>query len=200
MRGAASCHGERASGVANGRLLCHMSYMEAVYRIKRTLVAPMLLAVVLSIPVFVDVFRRGYQTRIIVMASLLMILFYLFALNNVLKRVKVNENGLFLRGLFGTTAAPFDKITRIDGIRLGSRQFIAITAHKHILVPNSFERFEELIDDIVARAPQGAVAGGIEDMRKNIVKRTSDVTMAWIVVILLALCNIILFFPHVIKI
>lgn len=173
--------------------------MQTVYKIKNALKTPMLLAVLISIPVFVDVFRRGYETRILIMASLLVILFYLFTLNNLIKRLTINESGIALKSLFGTNAASFDEIKLIDGISFGSRQFIGITSKKYLLIPNNFENFETIIDDIRQVAREEVIGQGLIKMREKIVTRKSDITMAWIVVLLLVLCNVILFFPMGLK-
>jgi hypothetical protein len=170
--------------------------MTNTYKIKRGLILPMALAVVISIPVFVDIFRRGYGTGIVIMASFLVILFYLFTLNNILRRVIIDDSSVCMKGLFGTSRAPFTDIRRVDGINFGSRQFIAVTAGKNLLIPNSFERFDALVDDIISRASRDTVADGIIRLRENLVNRRSDVTLAWIVVILLAICNVMLFLPY----
>jgi hypothetical protein len=83
--------------------------MQQVYKIKKALIAPMVLAVLLSIPVFVDVIRSGQTTRVLVMASLLMILFYLFTLNNLLKKIFVGAQKDIIRSLFGTTRIQWRK-------------------------------------------------------------------------------------------
>ena len=70
----------------------------------------MVLAVILSIPVFVDVIRMGYATRILVMACMLMVLFYLFTLNNLIKKLIVRDNEIIIRGLFGSTRIPVDEV------------------------------------------------------------------------------------------
>lgn len=173
--------------------------MQKVYKIKKALKTPMLLGVLISIPVFVDVFRRGYETRILIMASLLVILFYLFTLNNLVKRLTVSETGIVLKSLFGSNAASFEDIKLIDGITFGSRQFIGITSKKYILIPNSFEGFADIIDDIRLVAGEKIIGQGLLQMREHIVNRRSDITMAWIVVLLLVICNVVLFFPGGLK-
>ena len=71
--------------------------MQKVYKIKKSLKTPMILGVLISIPVFVDVFQRGYETRILIMASLLVILFYLFTVNNLVKRLTITDSGIIMK-------------------------------------------------------------------------------------------------------
>jgi len=74
-------------------VLCKIIDMPQVYKIKKAVKAPMVLAVLLSIPVFVDVIASGFATTMLVMAVILMVLFYLFTLNNLIKRVIVDVSG-----------------------------------------------------------------------------------------------------------
>jgi len=169
--------------------------MDHVYKIKKALKAPMVLAVILSIPVFVDVLRMGYATRILVMACLLMILFYLFTLNNLIKKLIVTDNEIIIRGLFGSTRIPIDEVKLVDGVTMGTRQFITISSKKNTFIPNNFDDFVGIMDSLKSVVKDEAVGKGLLDLRGHVVTRKSDITMAWITVILLLIIVVIRFFP-----
>jgi hypothetical protein len=178
-------------------VLCKIIDMPQVYKIKKAVKAPMVLAVILSIPVFVDVIASGFATTMLVMAVILMVLFYLFTLNNLIKRVIVDAQEIVIKGLFGSNRISVDDITRLDGITMGSRQFISIsTKKKSYLIPNSFDDFPGIIDSIKGIAPEETVAQGLGQLRENVVNRKSDITMGWITVLLLALIILVRFFPR----
>lgn len=155
----------------------------------------MVLAVILSIPVFVDVIHMGYATRVLVMACLLMVLFYLFTLNNLIKKLIVRDNEIIIRGLFGSTRIPVDEAKLVDGVTLGTRQFITISAKKNTFIPNNFDDFVGIIDSLKSVVKADAVGKGLLDLRGHVVTRKSDITMAWITVILLMIIVVIRFFP-----
>jgi hypothetical protein len=170
--------------------------MERIYKIKKALKTPMVLAVLLSIPIFYDVIRSGFATRMLVMAILLMVLFYLFTINNLIKRVSVTPQEITIRSLFGSTRIKVEDIVNIDGMTMGSRQFLSISAKKRsYLIPNSFDDFASLIDDIKGIVPEDLIGEKLIHLRENIVNRKSDITMGWITVILLALIILMRFFP-----
>jgi hypothetical protein len=178
-------------------VLCKIIDMPQVYKTKKALIAPMLLAVILSIPVFVDVILSGFATKMLIMAIPLMVLFYLFALNNLIKRVLVDPHEIVIKSLFGSIRIGADEITRIDGITMGSRQFITLSTKKRShLIPNSFDNFPGIIDSIRGMAPGETIGEGLEQLRENVVNRKSDITMSWITVILLAIIILIRFFPR----
>ena len=169
--------------------------MRQVYKIKKALIAPMILAVLLSVPVFVDVIRTGHTTRVLFMASLLMVLFYLFTLNNLLKRIIIEDSVILIRSLFGTARIPLEEIKLVDAVTMGSRQFITISAKKNSYIANTFDDFSGIIESIQAVVKDENIGKGLLEMKGHVVTRRSDITMAWITVILLAIIVVIRFFP-----
>jgi hypothetical protein len=174
--------------------------MERIYKIKKALKTPMVLAVLISIPIFVDVIQSGFATSMLVMAILLMLLFYLFTINNLIKQVTVTPQEIAIRSLFGSTRIKAEDIINIDGMTMGSRQFVSISAKKRShLIPNSFDDFAGLIDDIKGIVPEDRIGEKLVHLRENIVNRKSDIAMGWITVILLALIILMRFFPSVLS-
>jgi hypothetical protein len=174
--------------------------MERIYKIKKALKAPMILAVLISIPIFVDVINSGFATRMLVMAILLMVLFYLFTLNNLIKQVTITEQEIVIRSLFGSSRIKVDEIINIDGMTMGSRQFVSISAQKRsCLIPNSFDDFTGLIDALKGVVPEDRIGEKLSHLRANVVNRKSDIAMGWITVILLALIIVMRFFPTLMR-
>lgn len=170
--------------------------MDNVYKIKKKLILPMTLATIISIPVFADVIMQGYKTSILVMAVFLMILFYLLTINNLLRKVRITDTELSIRGITGLKRLPFEDVSFIDGITMGTRQFVSVSSKKrNYLIPNSFDNFSDIVSDLEQAAKEGTLGEGIKPMKENIVIRKSDVTGAWITVILLLIIILVRFFP-----
>ncbi len=171
--------------------------MDNVYKIKKKLKLPMSLATVISIPVFADVVMQGYQTSILVMAVILMILFYLLTINNLLRKVRITDNEVSIRGITGLRRLPIEDISFIDGITMGTRQFISLSSKKrNYLIPNSFENFPDIVSALEQIAKEGTLGDGIKALKENIIVRKSDITGAWITVILLLIIILVRFFPR----
>lgn len=171
--------------------------MNNVYKIKKNLQLPMILATLISIPVFLDVIMAGFELSILLMAVVLMILFYLLTLNNLMRKIRITDTALTVRSILGSREIPVDDIVRVDGITMGSRQFITLsTKKKSYLIPNSFADFSAIISDLQAAVKEEAVGPGLDAIKENIIVRKSDITGAWITVILLFIIIIIRFFPR----
>jgi len=157
----------------------------------------MVLAVLISIPVFIDVVLGGFELKILIMAIALMVLFYLFTINNLLRSVRITDSEITITSLFGRHCLPLQEIAFFDGMVMGSRQFVTISSKKKShLIPNSFETFPRLIEDILSVAPENTVGEGLLRMKDHPVTRKSDITVGWITVILLLLIILVRFFPH----
>lgn len=171
--------------------------MNNVYKIKKDLKFPMILATLLSIPVFADVIMRGFQLSMLVLALLLMIMFYLLTLNNLLRKVTVTDSEISIRGLGGKRHLPLESISFVDGVTMGSKQFITITSDKkHYFIPNSFDNFAELIADVETVTKEDAIGDGFRALKENVVPRRSDVTGAWITVIVLVAVIFVMFYQR----
>ncbi|HNY65884.1 MAG TPA: hypothetical protein PKM41_10640 [Deltaproteobacteria bacterium] len=170
--------------------------MDSVYKIKKNLKVPMVLATVLSIPVFADVLMRGFELSMLILAVILMILFYLLTINNILRKVHITDTEIIMRSIGGLRRIPVQDITLIDGVTMGSKQFLSISGNKkHYLIPNSFDNFPEMLSDIQKVAREETLGKGFEGLKENYVPRKSDIAGAWITVLVLVIILFIRFFP-----
>jgi hypothetical protein len=170
--------------------------MDNVYKIKKSLKTPMITATLISIPVFADVIMRGFKLSTMIMVLGLMILFYILTLNNILRKVRISDTGITIRGILGIRRLPLENITMIDGMTMGSRQFATIATKKgSYLIPNSFDNFSSIISDLDIIASEGKKGAGLIQLKGNIIMRRSDIAGAWITVILLLIILLIRFYP-----
>jgi len=171
--------------------------MNRVYKIKKALKVPMVLAVVISIPVFADVLTKGFDPKIFVTAASLILIFYLLTLNNILRKVKITDHSISISGLFGTRHIKLDSVTSIDGMTMGSRQFITVSTKKrNYLISNSYDNFIGLIEDLSNIWGEDQPTANLKYLHDNIIPRRSDINGAWITVIILLIINIIRFLPR----
>lgn len=170
--------------------------MDNVYKIKKNLKTPMILATIISIPVFADVIMGGFKPSTMSLAILLMIMFYILTLNNILRKVRITDSEILIRGILGVRRIPIANINLIDGMTMGTRQFATITTGKRsYLIPNSFENFPSIISDLEKISTEKTKGAGLTLLKDNIIIRKSDITGAWITVLLLVIILLIRFFP-----
>ncbi len=161
--------------------------MEQVYKIKNSLRIPMAIALLLSIPVFYDIFSKGIARQHLIIVGILVFVFLIFALNNLLRKVCIFEDRLSFFSIAGKKVVPFNEITSLDGISLGRRQYISITHKKKTsLIPNSFRDFPKILVTIKNLVPENMVGQGLKDIESFPLSRTGDTIGAWITVIILA--------------
>ena len=181
--------------------MCTIKDVQKVYKIKKALIFPTVLGMVIAVPVFADaisMIRAGeYPARMLVFASLFMILFYLLSVNNLLKRVTLTDTEIVFRSLFGTTRILLDEITLIDGVTFKSRQFVTISSKKkNSWIPNSYDSFPELLQTLEEKAREGTIGQGFTNIRANLIQRRGDIAVAWFVVLFLILVIVVRAYQH----
>jgi len=170
--------------------------MDNVYKIKKSLKTPMIIATLISIPVFADVIRKGFTLSTMIMVSGLMTLFYVLTLNNILRKIRITNSDVTIRGILGIRRIPKENINLIDGMTMGTRQFITISTKKrNYLIPNSFENFPSIVSDIEKIGHEEIIGKGLHSIKENVIVRKSDIAGAWITVILLLIILLINYFP-----
>jgi hypothetical protein len=161
--------------------------MNRVYKIKKELKIPMVIAAVLAIPVFADlIWGRTVQPSMLVTAFVLMIVFYVLTINNLMRKLTITDAEIAIRSLGGVRRIPTHDITLVDGVTMGAKQFVTVSGNKkHSFITNSFERFPELVADVESVVKEEALGEGFKALKENIVPRKSDVTAAWLTVTVL---------------
>lgn len=148
----------------------------------------MALAIILSVPVFYDLFfLRGLPTGQLVLIGILMVFFYLMAINNLVRRVILDGSKLSIVNYLGRTEIDLPEVSALDGLSLGKRQFISLSSGKrHHLIQNSFEGFFELMEAVSTQVPSTKIKDGMEQIRRFPQVRTGDTIAAWVTVAILA--------------
>lgn len=146
----------------------------------------MALAMILSVPVFYDLFTRGLPTGQLVLVGILIVFFYLMAINNLVRRVALDGDKLSIINYLGRKEIDLADVTSLDGISLGKRQFISLAAAgRNHLIQNSFAGFFELMEALRAQVPPAKIRDGLEHLRQFPQVRTGDTLAAWLTVIIL---------------
>ena len=161
--------------------------MEQVYKIKRGLRIPMVIAIFISIPVFYDIFNKGLAKQHVFIVGTLIFVFIVFAANNLLRKISISKDRLSILSIAGKKVILINEITSLDGISLGRRQYISITHKKRThLIPNSFNDFPKILTTIKELVQEDIIGQGLRDLEKFPLSRSGDTIAAWITVILLA--------------
>jgi hypothetical protein len=171
--------------------------MEKVYKIKNSLRVPMMLAVILSIPVFFDLAGRGMATGHIVLIAILMLFFYLMAINNLIRQVKIGPDSITIGNFMGRKTIARETITALDGLSVGQRQFISLIVGKRShLIQNSYTDFTGIMDALSRMVPEGCIKEGFTRIRQTPLTRSGDTIAAWLTVAILVTIITFKFLPH----
>ena len=162
--------------------------MKKVYKVKRSITFPLLIAVLLSIPVFVFSVQGDAATAKLIWTFILMLLFYGFALNKIMQAITLTPDELEFRGILGRRIVKTTDITAIEGASMGTRQFIVIssaTGSQHF--SNSLDGFAELATSLKTMTPSGIQGSGLNDITQSPLINRRDALAPWIAVLVLSM-------------
>lgn len=155
--------------------------MKDIYKIKRSFRIPMVISVVLSLPILADVILGGPQKSHMIIAIFLISIFYILAINSLIRRVTLFSNGCSIRGLFGSKTIQLEEISFIDGITIGSKQYITISIPKrNYIIPNSYSNFDKITAFFCSHLKEDKLGEGIELIKTSPTNRNSDTIAAWL--------------------
>ena len=161
--------------------------MEMTYKIKNSLKIPMAISILLSLPIVIDMLSTGFPRSHIITVSILFVIFYLLAINSLIRRVMLTEEGVSIRGLLGTKTMLLSEISTLDGVSFGTKQYLTISGNnKNFIIPNSFSGFNEIVGFFCAHLKEKTLGDGAMQIQENPLVRRSDVIAAWITALILA--------------
>ncbi len=123
----------------------------------------------------------------LILAVLLMIYFYVLAINNVIKKVAISDDILKIRSISGYKTIPLPEIKIADAVTFQKRQFITISTDKrNYLLRNNLAGFKNLINDLCVKLPDEKQGETLRAISEDTRSRTGDIIIPWIIVLLLA--------------
>ncbi|MEA3223636.1 MAG: hypothetical protein U9P49_10810 [Thermodesulfobacteriota bacterium] len=155
--------------------------MSDTYKVKKSFRIPMVVSVIISLPIFADVILNEAQMPHLAIAIFLLLIFYILTINSLIRKVTLSEDGIRIRGLLGSRTSKLDDISFIDGVSIGSKQYITISVPKKTyIIPNSYAGFDKITNFFCSHLKEDKTGEGIRLIRENPVNRNKDTIVAWI--------------------
>ncbi len=160
----------------------------STYSIRKSFLIPLGLVVLLSfILLAIALFLQLPTTKIIVLGVILLPGCIIFA-ESSLRKVHVNKDAVLINKLFRSKCLSYADMTAIDIIRVRKRVFVSLSSENDfMIISNSYDHFESLLKQLLARVPESLVSDETRQLMKNPPQKCSDVFSAWLAVVVLAL-------------
>lgn len=155
--------------------------------IRRTLIIPMALVVVLTAVLLVVCVVQGQAIgKIIILAGLLLPLAALFV-ETAFRRVVIDQEGVTAYRPFRQRRLLFSDVTELESVRVRSRVFLTLAAgpDDFLIISNSYQAFPALLEGLIAAAPEGTVTEETQQLAKQTPLRHADAFTAWFAVVAL---------------
>jgi len=157
------------------------SLEEHTYRIKTSLIASYIAAVLLSVVLLVQsAVYHDPAPRVAVLIIILIPFYYIF-LEILSRRVVIIDTRLVKKTLFTRRVLDGSSITRVGRADVKDRTYIVVETEdeRPLLVSNSFGRFGDLTEDVVDLAGEDAATDNLKTVPRERHRRTSDLVHTW---------------------
>jgi hypothetical protein len=178
----------------NPQISGSVTNMSDIYKVKKSFRIPMVISVIISLPIFADVILNEAQMPHMIIAIFLLLIFYILTINSFIRKVTLLKDGIRIRGLLGSRSIKLDDVSFVDGVSIGSKQYITISVPKRsYIIPNSYAGFDKITDFFCSHLQEDKTGGGIQLIREKSINRNKDTIIAWITVGILVLVLFIRF-------
>ena len=160
----------------------------STYSIRKNFLLPLGLIVLLSFVLLISaIYLHLPLAKIIILVVFLLPVSIIF-IESSLRKIHITEDGLEIKKLFRSKRLSYAELTDIDTIQVRQRVFVSLSSENDfIILSNSYERFGELMKQLLSVAPAMIVSDQTRQLAENPPKKCSDIFSAWLAVAVLTL-------------
>lgn len=157
------------------------------YRIRRALVLPMGLLIILTLTLLaIAIFQGQPLGKIVILSGLILPLLVLFV-ESSFRRIVIRDEGVTAYRPFRKRHISFAEVTSLESVRVRSRVFLTLVAGEDdfLIISNSYGGFPELLQTLANKVPEGAVTEETGQLLQDPPQRQADIFIIWFAVIAL---------------
>ncbi|MDX2478996.1 MAG: hypothetical protein QNK24_01515 [Desulfuromusa sp.] len=160
----------------------------SIYSIRKSFLLPLGLVVVLSFILLASaLFLQLPMAKTVILAAFLLPVCIIFA-ESSLRKIHITEDAVEVNKLFRSKRLAYTELTAVDTIQVRKRAFVSLSSENDFMIlSNSYDRFGQLLKQLVSRAPETVVSDETRQLAANPPKKCSDIFSAWLAVAVLAL-------------
>ena len=161
--------------------------MERTFVIRRALVVPIGLLIVLMAALMVVCIVQGQPLAKIVILAVMIVPPGVFFVETAFRRLVIDQEGVTAFRPFRQRRVRFAEVTSLESVRVRSRVFLTLVAgdDDFIIISNSYGDFPDLVQCLVAAIPEGTLTEEAAHLAQRPPIRQADVFTAWFAVIAL---------------
>ena len=160
----------------------------STYKIRKKFLLPLGLVVLLSFILLISaIYLHLPLAKILILVVFLLPVSIIF-IESSLRKIHITEDSVEIKKLFRSKRLSYTELTEIDTIQVRKRVFVSLSSENDfIILSNSYERFGELLKQLVSAAPAMVVSDQIRQLAEDPPRKCSDIFSAWLAVVVLTL-------------
>ncbi|MFO7767024.1 MAG: hypothetical protein R6V33_11385 [Pelovirga sp.] len=158
------------------------------YKIRKGFLIPMGITVVLGVALLLIGITAHLPSGRLYLLAAFMVPAVLIFIESSRRKVHIGVDRIQMEKTLGTKEVRFIDLTSVDAVRVRKRVFISLTTEDtFMIISNSYERFDELVRQLVDLIPEPVVSDEARQMAADPPLKCSDIFSAWLAVTVLLL-------------
>ena len=161
---------------------------KSTYTIRKNFLLPLGLIVLLSFILLISAIYLHLPLAKIIILGIFLLPVSIIFIESSRRKVNVTSEDIEINKLFRSKKLSYAELTDIDTIQVRKRVFISLSSENDfIIISNSYERFGQMVQQLVAAVPANIVSEKTRQIADNPPKKCSDIFSAWVTVAVLIL-------------
>lgn len=158
------------------------------FRIRKAFLAPLGLLLVLCLILLGVTLAQGQPPAKAMILSFIILPVAGLFVESLFRRTVIGPDSVTVHKLLRRSTLPLSGITSVDTVMVRKRVFLTVSAGEDFLImSNAYDDFPGLVQTLLARVPEEAVAEETRDMAASPPSKSSDIVSCWLAVALLLL-------------
>ncbi len=158
------------------------------YSIRKGFLIPMGITVILGVALLlIGMYAQMPSGRLYLLAAFMVPAVLIF-IESSRRKVHIGADRILMEKTLGTKEIKFTDLASVDAVSVRKRVFISLTTEDtFMIISNSYERFDELVRQLVDLVPESAISAEARQMAADPPLKCSDIFSAWLAVAVLLL-------------
>lgn len=158
------------------------------YKIRKGFLIPMAITVALGTTLLLIGVSIQMPSGRLYLLGAFMIPALLIFIESSRRKVHISADRILMEKTLGTKEINYSDLTSVDAVRVRKRVFISLTTDENfMIISNSYERFDELVRQLVDLVPEATISDETREMAADPPLKSSDIFSAWLAVAVLLL-------------
>ncbi|PLX80399.1 MAG: hypothetical protein C0616_08565 [Desulfuromonas sp.] len=159
------------------------------FRVRRSLVLPITLLVLLTVVLLIVTIVQGQPTAKSIILGVMILPLGLLCAEVWIRRIDIGATSITARKLGRRKTIEFAEVTALEAVTVRRRNYLSLsTEEDFLIISNAYLGFSDMLAALLKSVPEQSISEEVQGLVSNPMRRPTDMISSWIgVLVLLAI-------------